>query len=100
MFHRDPEWLGGDDAYSVDLGDGRVAWFFGDSFVAPTTPGERRGTTMVRNSVGLQTGYDPDPSQHSKPIGEKLMASRSHSLLMRARIISGRAVLSSSMVNC
>jgi hypothetical protein len=59
LFHRDPNWLGGDDAYSIDLGDERVAWFFGDSFVAPTTPGERRGTTMVHNSVGIQTGYDP-----------------------------------------
>lgn len=59
LFHRDPQWLGGDDAYSLDLGDGRVAWFFGDSFVAPTTPGERRGSTMVHNTVGIQTGYDP-----------------------------------------
>ncbi|QEG36395.1 sialate O-acetylesterase [Bythopirellula goksoeyrii] len=59
LFHRDPNWLGGDDAYSLDLGDGRVAWFFGDSFVAPTVPGERRGTTMVRNSIGIQSGYDP-----------------------------------------
>ncbi|MCA9236373.1 MAG: DUF4185 domain-containing protein [Planctomycetales bacterium] len=63
LFHRDPQWLGGDDAYSLDLGDGRVAWFFGDSFVEPTTPGERRGTTMVRNSVGIQTGYDPTTAQ-------------------------------------
>lgn len=59
LFHRDPAWLGGDDAYSLDLGDGRVAWFFGDSFVAPTNPGERRSSTMVHNSVGIQTGYDP-----------------------------------------
>ncbi len=59
LFHRDPQWLGGDDAGSLDLGDGRVVWFFGDSFVAPPTPRERRGSTMVHNSVGLQTGYDP-----------------------------------------
>jgi len=59
MFHRDPRWLGGDDAYSIDLGGGRVAWFFGDSFVAPSVAGQRRGTTIVRNSVGIQTGYDP-----------------------------------------
>lgn len=59
LFHRDPAWLGGDDAYSLDLGNGRIAWFFGDSFVAPIAPGERRGTTMVHNSVGIQTGYDP-----------------------------------------
>jgi len=59
MFHRDPRWLGGDDAYSIDLGNGRIAWFFGDSFVAPTVEGDRKGCTMVRNSVGLQTGDDP-----------------------------------------
>lgn len=59
LFRRDPDWLGGDDAYSIDLGGGRVAWFFGDSFVEPSTPGERRGTTMVRNSIGIQRGYDP-----------------------------------------
>jgi hypothetical protein len=59
MFHRDPQWLGGDDAYSLDLGGGRVAWFFGDSFVAPTSPGERRTAQMVHNSIGLQEGYDP-----------------------------------------
>ena len=59
LFHRDPRWLGADDAYSIDLGEGRVAWFFGDSFVAPTVAGQRKGTTMVRNSIGIQTGYDP-----------------------------------------
>jgi hypothetical protein len=59
MFHRDPRWLGGDDAYSIDLGEGRIVWFFGDSFVAPAVKGERKGCTMVRNSVGLQTGGDP-----------------------------------------
>ncbi|TWU28452.1 sialate O-acetylesterase [Bythopirellula polymerisocia] len=63
LFHRDPSWLGGDDAYSLDLGDGRVAWFFGDSFVAPTLQGERRSTTMVRNSVGIQTGYEPTSAE-------------------------------------
>jgi hypothetical protein len=59
LFHRDPQWLGGDDAGSIDLGKGRVAWFFGDSFVAPTIPNQRRGSTMVHNCIGIQTGYDP-----------------------------------------
>jgi Domain of unknown function (DUF4185) len=63
LFHRDARWLGGDDAYSINLGDGRVAWFFGDSFVVPSVPGQRNGTTMVRNSVGLQTGYDPSRAE-------------------------------------
>ncbi|HEY6565656.1 MAG TPA: hypothetical protein VIY86_14300, partial [Pirellulaceae bacterium] len=63
MFHRDPRWLGGDDAYSIDLGKGRVVWFFGDSFGEPTVAGQREGTEMVRNSVGLQTGYDPTTAE-------------------------------------
>ena len=70
MFRRDPNWFGGDDAYSIDLGDGRVAWFFGDSFVAPTVAGQRRGTTMVRNSVGIQPGYDPTQAEF-KPYGRE-----------------------------
>jgi hypothetical protein len=59
LFTRDSSWIGGDGAYSVDLGGGRVLWLFGDSFVA-TSPARRRDESyMVRNSVALQTGYDP-----------------------------------------
>ena len=56
LFHQDPRWKGGDDAYSVDLGRGRVLWLFGDSFVGN---GTRAQATMVRNSVAIQSGYDP-----------------------------------------
>jgi uncharacterized protein DUF4185 len=59
LFRTDARWLGGDVAYSVDLGDGRVLWLFGDSFIA-SQPGARRGASvMVRNSVAVETGYDP-----------------------------------------
>src|SRR5215467_7748298 len=34
IFRSDPRWLGADAAFSVDLGQGRVLWLFGDSFVA------------------------------------------------------------------
>jgi hypothetical protein len=59
LFLNDATWIGGDGAYSVDLGDDRVLWLFGDSFIA-TSPARRRAESwMVRNSVALQTGYDP-----------------------------------------
>ncbi|MGB7759851.1 MAG: DUF4185 domain-containing protein [Bryobacteraceae bacterium] len=59
LFHGDPLWRGGDAAYSVDLGAGRVLWLFGDSFVA-TAPGQtRRESTFTRNTIAIETGYDP-----------------------------------------
>ena len=59
LFHSDPRWLGADAAYSVDLGHGRVLWLFGDSFVAAKAGQTRRQSRMARNTVGIQTGYDP-----------------------------------------
>lgn len=59
LFRSDPAWLGGDDAYSIPLGDERHLWLFGDSFVAPTVPGDRRSARFVNNTVAIQTGDDP-----------------------------------------
>jgi hypothetical protein len=59
LFRTDPKWLGSDDAYSVDLGDGRVLWLFGDTFISTSFLNKRRLATMIRNSVAVQRGYDP-----------------------------------------
>lgn len=59
LFRTDPRWLGSDDAYSVDLGDGRVLWLFGDSFIATGRMNHRIQSEMIRNSVAIQSGYDP-----------------------------------------
>ena len=59
LFKQRPRWLGGDAAYSVDLGSGRSLWMFGDSFVATSAKHVRSESVMVRNSVALQTGSDP-----------------------------------------
>ena len=59
LFHSDPRWLGGDAAFSVDLGNGRVLWMFGDSFVANEAGATRRQSSFIRNSVAIETGYDP-----------------------------------------
>ncbi len=59
LFHRDPQWVGGDGASSVDLGGGRILWLFGDSWIDPSGRGTRQGARMVSNSVANQTGTDP-----------------------------------------
>ena len=59
LFRGDPFWLGGDAAFSIDLGKGKVLWLFGDSFIAPEKGANRAGSRMIRNSVAIQRGYDP-----------------------------------------
>jgi hypothetical protein len=59
LFHSDPRWLGADAAFSVDLGRGRVLWLFGDSFVAPKPGQSRKQSRMARNTIAIQSGYDP-----------------------------------------
>jgi hypothetical protein len=59
IFRSDPRWLGGDGATSIDLKNDRVLWLFGDSFIDPSGSGVRRTSNLVRNSIAIQTGYDP-----------------------------------------
>ncbi len=59
LFHQDPRWLGGDAAFSVDLGGERTLWLFGDTFVGRRTGSTRRDSVMVRNSLAIMEGRDP-----------------------------------------
>lgn len=59
LFRSDPHWRGGDGAYSIGLGNGRVLWLFGDSFIKESGEGDRNGSVMIRNSAGIQEGLDP-----------------------------------------
>jgi hypothetical protein len=59
LFHRDADWLGGDGASSVNLGDGRILWLFADSFVANEPGATRLNSTMVHNTVGIQSKRNP-----------------------------------------
>lgn len=43
----------------MDLGSGHVLWLFGDSFVAAKPGQTRRQSRMARNTIAIQTGYDP-----------------------------------------
>ena len=59
FFCKDPAWVGGDDAYSVDLGHCRVLWLFADSLIDPSGKHSRHGSVFGRNSVAIQSGYNP-----------------------------------------
>lgn len=59
LFRRDPNWVGGDAASTVDLGGGRVLWLFGDTWIDPSGQRTRNGARMVSNSVAIQKGADP-----------------------------------------
>lgn len=57
-FRQDPNWLGGDAALSIALGPKRTLWLFGDSFIAPSNLRTRAASTLVRNSIAIQSGSD------------------------------------------
>ena len=59
LFHTDPRWLGGDDAYSVPLGKGKTLWLFGDSFIRTKVGQPRMDAKFINNSIGIQHGLDP-----------------------------------------
>jgi hypothetical protein len=61
---RDRGWTGADASWSLRLPDGRIAWFFGDTFIGGVgSDGCRdRATPVVRNSVVVQR---PDGSMRT-----------------------------------
>ncbi len=60
LFRSEPDWLGGDAAFSVHLGGERTLWLFGDSFIATSAAHIRSESEMVRNSIALQHGLNPE----------------------------------------
>ncbi len=62
LFKRDSRWRGADAANSIDLGNGRILWTFGDAFVDTNEdPSQRHRKTskFIRNSIAIQVGYNP-----------------------------------------
>lgn len=60
LFRSDRHWLGGDGAFSIDLGEQRVLWLFGDSFIGSKPRDTRQHSVFIRNSAAIETGYDPE----------------------------------------
>lgn len=55
VFSRTEGWTGGDVAGTVDLGDGRTVWMFGDSWIGEVAGGKHAsGSHMVNNAIGVQ----------------------------------------------
>ena len=59
LFRQNPEWLGTDGANSTSLGNNRFFWSFEDTFIATSEANTRQHSTMIRNSVAIQTGANP-----------------------------------------
>lgn len=58
FFTRDLLWRGADGASSIDLENGKVLWLFSDSFICGDSSGSRKKSTIIRNSLAIQNGYD------------------------------------------
>jgi hypothetical protein len=62
VFDRHDGWTGADVAGTVVLGDGRVVWLFGDTWIGTIRNGKRLpGARMVNNSIAVH------PVDHSAP---------------------------------
>jgi len=59
LFQHDAHWVGGDCAYSIELGGERRLWLFGDTWIDASGRHTREGAAMVSNSLGVQSGRDP-----------------------------------------
>jgi hypothetical protein len=55
--------LGSDGGFSIDLGNGRVLWSFGDTLVVKKAGDPRKMAAFVHNTVAIETGYDPSTAQ-------------------------------------
>ena len=66
LFKRDSRWRGSDAANSIDLGNQRVLWTFGDTFIdtqSEPTKRHRKHARFIRNSIAIQKGYDPTTAE-------------------------------------
>src|SRR5262245_56759698 len=63
LFRRDTHWVGSDGAFSIDLGNSRTLWLFGDTWIDSSGRHTRKGASMVGNSVAIQAGSDPTTAQ-------------------------------------
>jgi hypothetical protein len=65
IFHADPRWLGGDAALTIDLGNNRILWLFGDSFIDLNPPYTRKDAAFARNTIAVETGRNPESATMS-----------------------------------
>ncbi len=59
LFQRQDGWTGSDVASSIPLGQDRVLWLFGDTWIGKIRGGKHVDAALVSNTVAVQTGLDP-----------------------------------------
>ncbi len=64
VFHSDPRWLGADAAYTIPLGENRVLWLFGDTFIGDGKT-DRAHAHFIRTSIGVQQSLNPEKASFS-----------------------------------
>jgi hypothetical protein len=68
VFDRQNGWTGGDGAGTVDLGDRRMLWLFGDTWIGTIRDGKRMpGARMVNNSIAVHRIDKSKPWLPPKP---------------------------------
>ncbi|MFT5221709.1 MAG: hypothetical protein ACI867_000002 [Glaciecola sp.] len=60
LFRGHHPWLGGDDAYSIQLAPQRHVWLFGDSWIACQPESNRGDSALINSSIAIQNGDDPE----------------------------------------
>jgi hypothetical protein len=74
-FYHTEGWTGSDAAYSIPLGDGRLLWLFGDTWIGKIEGGKRVGPRMINNSAAIQSlKDDKTPFRFFWHAGEKPLA--------------------------
>jgi hypothetical protein len=69
VFARTDDWTGGDVAGSIDLGDNRTVWTFGDTWYGPVRDGKHAaGSLLINNSLAVHK-HQPD---HQAPAADAL----------------------------
>lgn len=65
-FTRNTGWTGSDLAGSIDLGDGRTLWVFGDTWIGDVVKGKHApGSRMVNNTIAVHPS--PSETMHTAP---------------------------------
>lgn len=61
LFARQEGWTGADGAASVALPEGRVLWLFDDSWIGSIRAGKHENSSLVSNTVAIQSGKASSP---------------------------------------
>ena len=73
VFDRTSGWTGADVVGTVDLGQGRVLWLFGDTWIGEVAEGAHvPGSRMVNNSVGLHGGDLPQDGRSASAVRDAI----------------------------